>query len=130
ARGGRPGGSGDRDGGARRRRGAPRLDEPMKRVRAPHVCSAQRSRASRRGGETMRRSATLLAIPMAVVLGLAMVTAPARAGAHYAYDPSVDFSKYHSFRWICDGPFAAQHAQRGREPPAEISPLSQKQIAE
>jgi hypothetical protein len=80
----------------------------------------------------MRFATHLLSIPVAVVLGLVSAAGPARAAAKYDYDPSADFTKYRSFRWIGDGPGAAQRQARakGNAPARQLSPLVEKQVGE
>jgi hypothetical protein len=66
------------------------------------------------------------------LLSLGTLVSPARAAANYDYDPSADFSKYKTFRWIGDGPGAASRAQRNRTGAQhpQLSPLVEKQIGE
>lgn len=79
----------------------------------------------------MRRRTALAveAFALTLVLGGATVS-PARAGATHDYDPSVDFTKYHSFRWIGESPGAAQRAARARADSPQLSPLVEKQVAD
>ena len=82
----------------------------------------------------MRRSAGLLSTAVAVTLTIATLPAPARAGAKYDYDPSADFSKYHTFRWIGEGQTGQTSAQQvpraHTEQHPQLSPLVRKQIGE
>jgi hypothetical protein len=67
-----------------------------------------------------------------LVLALGLAAVPAHAAAEYDYDPSAEFSKYHTFRWIGDGPGAAQRQARakGNASARQLSPLVEKQVAE
>jgi hypothetical protein len=79
----------------------------------------------------MRRRAMLLSTTMAITLAWGAWAPSAHAGAKHDYDPSVDFSKYQTFRWIGDGPGAAQRAARGKsEARRQLSPLVEKQAGE
>ena len=69
----------------------------------------------------------------AVVLGalwLATLTSPARAAAKYDYDPSVDFTKYKTFRWLGDAAVAPPRSRARLDPHGQLSPLVEKQIGE
>ena len=77
---------------------------------------------------SMRRNQAPFAIAVALVLWAAALAAPLRA-ADYDYDPSADFGKYHTFRWLGDGPDAAPRRQRQDAHP-KLSPLVEKQIQE
>jgi hypothetical protein len=68
----------------------------------------------------------------AVGLVMALASSPARGGgADYDYDPSVDFTELHTFRWLGDAPSAApRRAQARPEANAKLSPLVEKQIGE
>jgi hypothetical protein len=76
----------------------------------------------------MRRS-FLQFLPVVAVLSLVMLDAPVRAAAEYDYDPSVDFTKYKSFRFIDQEVVAKARAARGNKAP-QLSPLVEKQIIE
>jgi len=77
----------------------------------------------------MRRSTTRLHLAIAVVL-LAALDGPARAAAKYDYDPSVDFSKYKSFRFLGEGPDGTPRAPRNPQGRPQLSPLVEKQIGD
>ena len=77
----------------------------------------------------MRRSTYWLHTLVAIVL-LATLDGPARAAAaKYDYDPSVDFSKYKSFRFLGEAPDGTPRAPRNQGRP-QLSPLVEKQIGE
>ena len=78
----------------------------------------------------MRRWTVLCSKTMLVTLLLGAVVSPAHAAAKYDYDPSADFSKYKTFRWIGDGPGAVSRMERNRSSHPQLSPLVEKQIGE
>jgi hypothetical protein len=80
----------------------------------------------------MRTVTLSLPTALAVALALAGAAEPARAAAQYDYDPSADFSQYKTFRWIGDGPGAAQRQARARDkaPARQLSPLVERQVGE
>ena len=77
----------------------------------------------------MRRSTTWLHLAIAIVL-LATLDGPARAAAKYDYDPTVDFSKYKSFRFLGEAPDGTPRAPRNPQGRPQLSPLVEKQIGE
>jgi uncharacterized protein DUF4136 len=77
----------------------------------------------------MRRNPAPFAIAVALLLWTAALAGPVRGGAEYDYDPSADFGKYHTFRWLGDGPDGAPRRQRQDAHP-KVSPLVEKQIGE
>ena len=79
----------------------------------------------------MRRFSALLAIAVPFALWMGSLASPLRAAAKYDYDPSVDFTQYHSFRWLGDAPHASPRRPQARlGPNATLSPLVEKQIGE
>jgi hypothetical protein len=74
---------------------------------------------------------TLLVIAIASTIGLSALARPSHAAASYDYDPSADFTQYETFRWIGDGPGAAQRQARAKaNAPRQLSPLVEKQVGD
>jgi len=79
----------------------------------------------------MRHSTIATPIVLAVFLAGAFAVRPAHAAAKYDYDPSVDFSKYESFRFIGDAAAGGPRAPKSQaDPHTQLSPLVERQIGE
>jgi hypothetical protein len=82
----------------------------------------------------MRPTSALLAFAATFALAMGSLASPVRAAAKYDYDPSADFTKYHSFRWLGTAPEGAPRGQRGRQGQGQqhpaLSPLVEKQLGE
>jgi hypothetical protein len=73
----------------------------------------------------------LLSTTVAIALAWGASAPALHAGAKHDFDPSVDFSKYQTFRWIGDGPGAAQRSARANgDARRQLSPLVEKQAGE
>jgi len=77
-----------------------------------------------------RRYPARLAIAVLLALWMGSLASPVRAAAKYDYDPSVDFTKYRTFRLLGKSPVGAPRGHRALQARPALSPLVEKNIEE